>query len=179
LLFAQYEKKSKGRKRAPPQEAACAPRVGQLIDTSKKRPESLRILLIDDKPGIVARKIVLEEHGHKVAPASSVQEGLDQLASQPFDLVVTGFPMPESVGQQVIQKIREQNPQIPIVVLSGYVDILGLTEQSTGADMVLAKGPHEVQYLLRATDRLTRRRTQTKPPGSVRKGSTAAKCKTS
>jgi len=45
-------------------------------------------------------------------------------------------------GQQLIQKIRQQNPQIPIVILSGYVEILGLTEESTGADIVLAKGPH-------------------------------------
>ena len=113
-----------------------------------------------------------------MALAPSVQEGLDQLTSQTFDLVVTVYRMDNSSGQQVIEKIRQHDPQILIVVLSGYVEILGLTEQSTGADVVLSKGPHEVQDLLRAIDRLSRRRIPTKPPGSVRTGSRAPKGKT-
>ena len=141
-------------------------------------PKSLRILLIDDTRGMMARRTALERHGHKVALAPSVQEGLDQLTSQTFDLVVTVYRMANSSGQQVIEKIRQHDPQILIVVLAGYVEILGLTEQSTGADVVLSKGPHEVQNLLRAIDRLSRRRIPTKPPGSVRTGSRAPKGKT-
>src|SRR5947209_426998 len=141
-------------------------------------PKSLRILLINDTRGMMARRTALERYGHKVAVAPSVQEGLDQLTSQTFDLVVTVYRMANSSGQQVIEKIRQHDPQILIVVLSGYVEILGLTEQSTGADVVLSKGPHEVQDLLRAIDRLSRRRIPTKPPGSVRTGSRAPKGKT-
>ncbi len=141
-------------------------------------PKSLRILLINDTRGMMARRTALERHGHKVALAPSVQEGLDQLTSQTFDLVVTVYRMDNSSGQQVIEKIRQHDPQILIVVLAGYVEILGLTEQSTGADVVLSKGPHEVQNLLRAIDRLSRRRIPTKPPGSVRTGSRAPKGKT-
>jgi len=142
------------------------------------RPKSLRILLINDTLGMMARRAALERHGHKVALAPSVQEGLDQLTSQTFDLVVTVYRMDNSSGQQVIEKIRQHDPQILIVVLSGYVEILGLTEQSTGADVVLSKGPHEVQNLLRAIDRLSRRRILSKPPGSVQTGSRAPKGKT-
>ncbi len=142
------------------------------------RPQSLRILLINDTRGMMARRTALEHHGHKVALAPSVQEGLDQLTSQTFDLVVTVYRMDNSSGQQEIEKIRQHDPQILIVVLSGYVEILGLTEQSTGADVVLSKGPHEVQNLLRAIDRLSRRRIPSKPPGSVRTGSRAPKGKT-
>jgi CheY-like chemotaxis protein len=142
------------------------------------RSKSLRILLINDTRGIAARRTVLERHGHKVAVAPSVQEGLEQLTSETFDLVVTVYRVPNSSGQPVIEKIRQHDPQILIVVLSGHVEILGLTEQSTGADVVLSKGPHEVQDLLRAIDRLSRRRIPTKPPGSVRAGSRAPKGKT-
>ena len=127
------------------------------------RPQSLRILLIDDnKHGLVARRTVLEQQGHKVTVAAGGQEGLDQFAAHPFDLVVTDYRMPEVNGQQVIRKIRQQSPQTPIVLLSGYVDSLGLTEQSTGADVVLSKGPTEVQVLLRAIERLSRRRIPVK-----------------
>jgi hypothetical protein len=51
-----------------------------------------------------------------------------------------------------------------VVILSGYVKSLGLTEESTGADAVLAKGPTETQDLLRAISRVLRK----KKPGSQR-----------
>src|SRR5207247_8503375 len=88
------------------------------------------------------------------------------------------FAMDSGGAPEGIEKIRHHDPQILIVVLSGHVEILGLTEQSTGADVVLSKGPHEVQNLLRAIDRLSRRRIPSKPPGSVRTGSRAPKGKT-
>lgn len=128
------------------------------------RAPSLRILLIDDnRHGLVARRAVLEQLGHKVSTASGGQEGIDQFHAQPFDLVVTDYRMPEVSGQQVIRKIRQHSPKIPIILLSGYVEALGITEQSTGADVVLSKGPGEVQALLRAVARVTKRRVSAKP----------------
>lgn len=130
------------------------------------RSSSLRILLIDDnRHGLVARRAVLEQFGHKVAIAAGGQDGIEQFQSQTFDLVVTDYRMPEVSGQQVIRKVRQHSPKTPIVLLSGYVDALGLDEQSTGADVVLSKGPGEVQELLRAVARFSgRRRVPVKPP---------------
>ena len=133
------------------------------------RAQSLRILLIDDnRHGLVARRRVLEELGHKVTLALGGQEGVDRFSSEIFDLVVTDYRMPEVSGQLVIRKIRQLSPKIPIVLLSGYVESLGLDEQGTGADVVLSKGPGEVQELVRTIARLTRRRVPAKPPGSSR-----------
>ena len=130
----------------------------------------LRILLIDDnRHGLVARRAVLEQLGHKVVTAAGGQDGLDRFSGEPFDLVVTDYRMPEVGGQQVIRKIQQQSPKTPIVLLSGYTESLGLTEQSTGADIVLCKGPGEVQALVRAIARLSKRGALAKPPGSARK----------
>ncbi len=140
------------------------------------RTVSLRILLIDDnRHGLVARRMVLEQHGHKVTAVSRGQDGIELFQSQSFDLVVTDYRMPEVSGQQVIRKIRQHTPKMPIVLLSGYVEALGLTEQSTGADVVVSKGPGEVQELLRAVARLGKRRIPAKPPGSARISKPASK----
>lgn len=138
---------------------------------------SLRILLIDDnRHGLVARRTVLEQLGHKVTVASGGQDGIDQFHSQEFDLVVTDYRMPDVSGQQVIRRIRQAKPNVPIVMLSGYVEALGLTEQSTGADLVLTKGPGEVRELLRAVERLGKRRNaKAKPPGKARDQKGSAK----
>ena len=130
---------------------------------------SLRILLIDDnRQGLVARRTVLEQAGYKVTVASNGPDGVDLFVSQPFDVVVTDYRMPEMSGAQVIRKLRQHNPKIPVALLSGYVEALGLTEQSTGADVVLSKGPGEVQELLRVVARLGKRRVPAKPPGTAR-----------
>ncbi len=132
------------------------------------RAQNLRILLIDDnRHGLVARRTVLQQQGHQVSTAGSGAAGLELFAAEPFDLVVTDYRMPEMSGAQVIRKIRQQEPNIPIVLLSGFVEALGLTEQSTGADVVLSKGPGEVQELIRTVARLARRRSPAKPPGST------------
>lgn len=119
--------------------------------------------------------MVLEQHGHKVTAVSRGQEGVELFQTQPFDLVVTDYRMPEISGQQVIRKIRQHAPKMPIVLLSGYVEAQGLTEQSTGADVVISKGPGEVQELLRAVARLSKRRIPAKPPASARAPKVALK----
>jgi CheY-like chemotaxis protein len=140
------------------------------------RSQSLRILLIDDnRHGLVARRSVLEQQGHKVTTATNGQDGLERFQEETFDLVVTDYRMPGMTGQQVIKKIRQEKPKIPIVLLSGYVEALGLEAGGTGADIVLSKGPGEVQEMLRAIARL-HRKIPKKPVGSA-KGTKTKKAK--
>lgn len=124
-----------------------------------------RILLIDDnRNGLAARKAVLEAEGYVVDACSSPSEGLALFASrEDFQLVVTDYRMPGMLGTEVIKALREQRPAVPVLLVSGMVDVLGLNEQNTGADAVIAKNNTEVQNMVRAVSRLLRQR---KPPGS-------------
>jgi two-component system response regulator MprA len=125
---------------------------------------SPRILLIDDnKHGLTARRNILEQNGYFVEVACCGQDGLTRFENGAFDLVVTDFRMPDLNGPEVISRIRERAPRTPIVLLSGYAGILGLTESETGADIVLSKGPSEQAELVGAIGRLIRR-----PPGQER-----------
>ena len=128
-----------------------------------KPQQPSRILLIDDnKHGLVARRNVLEDLGYAVETAKSGRSGLAKFDREPFDLVVTDYRMPEVSGLEVLQEIRRRNKRVPVVILSGYAEKLGLTEKSTGADAVLAKGPREAQDLVRVVARLLK-----KKPGSA------------
>lgn len=119
---------------------------------------SPHILLIDDNEhGLTARRDVLERSGYSVEIATCGQQGVERFQAGIFDLVVTDFRMPDLNGPEVISRIRAQAPALPIVMLSGYAGILGLTERDTGADLVLAKGPREHAELVRAVDRLVKR----------------------
>ena len=116
--------------------------------------------------GLAARKSVLQELGHCVVTATSGADALEQFLAEPFDLVVTDYKMPRMGGLELISRLRGQAPTLPIVLLSGFSDALGLAEASTGADVVLQKSANEVSHLIRAVNRLLRRKIAKKPPAS-------------
>jgi len=123
-----------------------------------------RILLVDDNAhGLAARKNVLEELGHHTVTACSGVEALEQLALQEFSLVVTDYKMPRMDGLELIGLLRKNTPDLPVILISGFVDALGLNEQNTGADIVIQKSANEVAHLVRAVSRLLGRKLARKP----------------
>lgn len=123
------------------------------------------ILLVDDnRDGLLVRRSLLEEVGYHVQLACNGEEGLKLFQSSPFDVVVTDFRMPRMDGGELIKCIRALQPHARIILLSGFVDPLGLTEQVTGADVVIAKSSREPAQLLSWVKRLTNRATPRKPP---------------
>lgn len=121
------------------------------------------ILLVDDNPhGLIARRTVLEELGYRVRSCQSGVEALEWFTTQPVDLVITDFRMPNMDGVELITRIRQVRADTPIILLSGFVEPLGLTEQSTGADVVLSKSAGEVGFLVRSVRRLLNRQVQRK-----------------
>jgi len=127
-----------------------------------------RILLVDDNAnGLCARKSVLEELGHRISTAASGAEAIELFGSHKFDLVVTDYKMPRMDGLELIKRLRKQAPSLPIVLISGYVDTLGLNEATTGADVVIQKSSHEVSHLVRSVGRLLRRKPVVKKPAQA------------
>lgn len=134
---------------------------------SSAAKETSHILLVDDNShGLIARKAVLEEVGYKVSTARSGEEALATYAERKFDLVVTDYKMPKMNGAELIQEIRKSDSKARIILLSGFVEPLGLNEKSTGADVVIAKSSGEVANLVRAVARLLAQRVEKKPPSS-------------
>jgi CheY-like chemotaxis protein len=148
------------------------------VSSSNSHPD--HILLVDDnKLGLAARKAVLEELGYVITTAGSASEGLKRLAEADFSLVVTDYKMPRMNGDVFIAKVREKLPSIPIILLSGFVDALGLSEENTGADIVIQKSNHEVTHMVRGVRRLLRRKAPKKPPVSQPAATRARRKKTS
>jgi CheY-like chemotaxis protein len=126
-----------------------------------------RILLVDDNSnGLKARKTVLEEHGYRITTANGGEDALAQFSPQKFDLVITGRRMARMDGIELISRLRAAAANMPIILISGYANTLGLNEQNTGADAVIQKSANEVVHLLRAVARLVRSRTPRKTASS-------------
>lgn len=113
------------------------------------------VLLVDDNThGLLARKTVLEELGYKVVSAVSGVHALELSGKHEFDLIVTDYRMPSMDGIVLIKTLRQRNFKKPIILLSGFLAHLGLTEESTGADLLIQKCSSEMDQLVRGVKRL-------------------------
>ena len=116
----------------------------------------------DNQRGMSARRSVLDEMGYTVTISTDARKVLEENPALDFDLVITDFKMKCMPGVDFITAVRSVKPAMPVVLLSGVVEALGLTEANTGADVVIQKSANEVPQLMRAVTRLLRR-TMKKP----------------
>ena len=79
-----------------------------------------RVLVIDDDPDVRnTMRWILEAAGFVVTLAGNGREGLSLQRRQPADIVVTDIFMPEQDGMETIWQLREEFPDVSIVVVSG------------------------------------------------------------
>src|SRR5436305_15349620 len=111
--------------------------------TTTRSGEGARVLLVDDnRDGLLVRKAILEEQGFVITTALSAEEALELFAKGKFEMLVTDFKMPKMNGIELIRRIRPLDQAVRVVLVSGFVEALGLDEKSTGADAVVNKGAH-------------------------------------
>src|SRR6516164_2116375 len=80
-----------------------------------------RILVIDDEAAIRdSLRMTLEYEGYEFLGAATGQEGLALAEREAPDLVLLDVKMPGMDGIEVLERLRNMNDQLPIVVISGH-----------------------------------------------------------
>lgn len=137
------------------------------LPSARKLQVPARVLLVDDhRGGLSARQSVLQELGYDAVSTTCPRDAISIFRKEAFDLVITDYKMPEMTGIELIVQIREINSKVPVILLTGFAEPLGLSEKNTGADAVIMKSNHEVQQLVWAAGRLVNP-AQRKPPASA------------
>ncbi|BCB26274.1 hypothetical protein SKTS_11600 [Sulfurimicrobium lacus] len=112
----------------PASEFADLLRAGKSISISDKVSGERTILFVDDDANILAAlKRSLRRSGYRILTAGSGREGLDLLATNPVQVVVTDQRMPEMSGAEFIARVKELYPDTVRIVLSGYTDLESIT----------------------------------------------------
>lgn len=79
------------------------------------------ILIVDDKAGVRASLSgILEDEGYKVCAATNGQEAIQSLDKELPDAVLLDVWMPGPDGIEVLKKIRNQYPDLPVIIISGH-----------------------------------------------------------
>ncbi len=112
------------------------------------------ILIIDDDPTIRdSCRQVLKREGYKVKEAQDGSEGLKLFKKESFDVVLLDLKLPGLDGMEVLSKIREENPETPVIIITGYASIKSVVEaMKRGAFNYLAK-PFSPEELRLVTDK--------------------------
>jgi CheY-like chemotaxis protein len=100
-----------------------------------------RILLVDDDASVRGTlAALLRASGQDVFEAEGGAEGIRCLATIPVDLVLTDLGMPEVTGWEVARAAKAGNPGLPVVLLTGWGDQVGLeAPPDIRVDRVLTK----------------------------------------
>jgi DNA-binding response OmpR family regulator len=86
----------------------------------RERDSMARILIIEDDLGVRSMlRRVLEGAEHEVIEAGDGRMGLNLFRQEAVDLVITDIVMPEKEGLETILELRQSNPAVKIIAISG------------------------------------------------------------
>jgi len=114
-----------------------------------------KILVVDDDPLILKSLAeLLRLEGYAVATASNGREALERLRAFPADLVLTDVNMPELDGLGLLVKIRERDPDLPVIMITGFGTIENAVQAiKNGAHHYVTKPlqDDEIKIIIRRT----------------------------
>ncbi len=110
-------------------------------------PEGCRVLLVEDnRPVREFAQELLIDLGCEVVSAGGAREALEALKSGTFDLVFTDVVMPEVSGVELASTIRGLNPDLPVLLATGYSEELLKTDH----DFRVLPKPYDGKSLVEA-----------------------------
>ncbi|WP_310384202.1 EAL domain-containing protein [Roseateles sp.] len=87
------------------------------------------LLLVDDEPNVVSSlKRLFRRDGHKILSASSGAEGLELLAKNQVDVIISDQRMPGMTGVEFLREAKLRFPGTIRIVLSGYTELQSVTD---------------------------------------------------
>ncbi len=118
-----------------------------------------RILLVEDEESLAAGlEYNLKEESYIVKWAKNGREAIDFFEKEKFDLILLDIMLPYMNGFEIAEKIRESDPQMPILMLTAKTEskdrVKGL---EVGADDYMTKPFHLQELLLRIEGMLKRK----------------------
>jgi diguanylate cyclase (GGDEF)-like protein len=97
-----------------------------LLRFNRARPT---LLLVDDEPSILSSlKRLLRNEGYRIVTAASGSEGLQVLAEQAVDVIVSDQRMPGMTGVEFLRNVRQLYPDTVRIVLSGFTELQTVTD---------------------------------------------------
>ena len=116
-----------------------------------------KILIVEDEEGArAAIKKIMENYGYTVVDATDCPDALEKFDSHgDVDIVFTDLSLPGLSGWDVAKAVKERNPAVPVVILSGWdIDNEKEAIRTSGVSRILPK-PVMIKELIQAVKDFT------------------------
>ncbi|HEY3592872.1 MAG TPA: response regulator [Polyangiaceae bacterium] len=119
--------------------------------------QSRRVLFVDDEPALVSLTVrALDKLGYQVTGVSDPRKALDLFRADPtaFDVVVTDLSMPSVSGFDLAREICQFRPDLPLLLMSGFVSQRDLDESIACGIREIIHKPFTIEKLISKLDQL-------------------------
>lgn len=116
----------------------------------------IKVLVVDDKRVIGDFfDFTLGYFGHSITVVHNYSDALEKIEHQHFDIAFLDIVMPEKDGVELLKKLKQLAPQLPVVMMSGYsIEDKRNLAQELGAVTCLKK-PFELEDVRRVIKQAT------------------------
>lgn len=102
------------------------------------RPKKTILCVDDNEQALAVRKFLLETRGgYRVVAAASGKDAVEEFRRGGIDLVLSDLLMPQMNGNELVRRLKEIAPEIPMILISGSVKTF---DHGNRADAFLPKG---------------------------------------
>ena len=112
-----------------------------------------RIMLIDNEEGLCRMmEAVLKDQGYEVRSFTRPVQAVAEFRAGDYDLIITDIKMPEMDGLEVLQHIRNRDPEVPVIMMTAYATVeMSIQALRRGAYDMLTKPfePEELVYRIK------------------------------
>lgn len=106
------------------------------------------VLVVDDDTGLQSMfKLFLKKQGFSRIVVGTGREAITALQKQKFDLCFLDLQLPDFTGDEVYKQAKELQPELPIVIITGYPDSHMLDNILKHGPVTVLKKPLEVETL--------------------------------
>jgi CheY-like chemotaxis protein len=109
------------------------------------RPKKIILCVDDNEQELSVLKFMLATNGYRVVSATNGQEAIGVFADIAVDLVLADFAMPQMNGSQLVDRLKQIGPHVPMILLGDPQRMAG---EMHAADALLAKKNCSPQELL-------------------------------
>ncbi|CDG84320.1 HD domain-containing phosphohydrolase [Janthinobacterium agaricidamnosum] len=130
------------------------------MSLSNQQLAQATVLCVDDEPNILSSlRRLFRARGYRVLTADSGAAGLAVLDSETVDLVISDMRMPEMDGARFLAEVRQRQPDVMRLLLTGYSDIQSILDAINRGEIYryITKPWDDNDLLLTVRDALVRR----------------------
>ncbi len=109
------------------------------------RPRKVILCVDSNEQALSVRKFMLETRGYRVVCVHHAQAALEQFDAGGVDLVLSDLTIPGMDGNEMVRRMKQQAPDVPMMLLSGTVKDFS---RADAADAFLPKGANNSLELL-------------------------------